>query len=350
VALAADRRDDRPDAQRLPGRRAVHDGRAVGPPAPLAAGSQRGARHDRRGLAQDLGLPIRGQEPQPRPRARGRFSWDAHVKHVLLGLLYGHYFFEQVGEIVDGQWRLRKLAPRPPRTIDEIRISETGGLAGIVQPYPDRRNNEPRTLIPVDRLVAYVWDQEGSAWRGRSMLRSLYRDYDIKDRLIKVDALKHQRNGMGVPLPHTTDQSVGKGAQAEALRMATALRAGEDAGGVMPYGIDMRIKGVDGASPTRSHPPVRRGDGPPLAGDVRDARPDRDRVRALGSEFLDFFDLGLETIALWIADTTTDHVNEDWVDFNYGPASSSSRRSSASRPRAPRRRSAASSTRCRRAR
>lgn len=275
------------------------------------------------GLAQDLGLPIRGQEPQPRARARGRFSWDRHVAHVLLGLLYGHYFFEQVGEIVDGQWRLRKLAPRPPRTIDEIRIDQGGGLAGIVQPFADLRNGEPRTLIPVDRLVAYVWDQEGSAWRGRSMLRSLFREYDIKDRLIKVDALKHQRNGMGVPVGRITDQSVAGNAAvlADLQRMATAMRAGEDAGGSLPFGTDIDLKGVQGTLPD-TLASIRRCDEAmarrwmqmwAMLGQTETGS------RALGDSFTEKADQSNETIALWIADTTTDHVCEDWVDFNYGP-------------------------------
>jgi hypothetical protein len=63
-------------------------------------------------VANDLNLPIEGQEPKPVGRRRDRFSHDRHMFHALLMLVYGHYFCEQVYRFDDATKRshLRKLA------------------------------------------------------------------------------------------------------------------------------------------------------------------------------------------------------------------------------------------------
>ena len=56
--------------------------------------------------------------------------------------------------------------------------------------------------IHVDRLVAYVNDQEGSNWIGTSYLRSLFKHWVRKDRLLRVDAINAERHGAGMPLAY----------------------------------------------------------------------------------------------------------------------------------------------------
>jgi hypothetical protein len=276
-------------------------------------------------LASDLGLPVRGDDrDRTRGRTSGAFSWDDHLQHALLALLYGSYYFEIVGHVDDaaggdGLWHLDKLAPRPPRTILRIIADPTGELESIVQWVS--RAGAPADPLPAGVLVPYVWDREGADWYGRSVLRAIHREFDIKDRLIKVDAVKHQRNGMGVPIPHVTDQSVGKAAQGEALKMASALRAGEEAGGVAPYGIDMRILGVQGNLPDtlasiREHNEAmaRRFHAMfMMLGQTSHGS------RALGEQFVDFFALNTDGWAGWLGGAFTQSLIERWVTWNYGP-------------------------------
>jgi len=68
-------------------------------------------------IAQDLGLPIKGEEDAPQGRLKKKFSHHKFCTQAMLAVVYGHMYFEQVGDIVDGKWRLRKLAPRMPQTI-----------------------------------------------------------------------------------------------------------------------------------------------------------------------------------------------------------------------------------------
>src|SRR5438105_5103014 len=178
----------------------------------------------RNGLRDDLGLPVLGDKTERRRprRMRNRFNHGRHLAHALRALVLGHYFFEQVGEITDQLWRLRKLATRPPRTISEIQVAKDGGLVGIKQ--HGGLNSPP---IPVSRLVAYVWEPEDDGdWVGRSMLRACYRNWLVKDRLIRNDATKHERNSMGVPWfevdPAATDAQI-----KELAATAKRWRAGE---------------------------------------------------------------------------------------------------------------------------
>lgn len=266
-------------------------------------------------VAEDLGLPIEGEDPKPRGRSKGRFSHDTHLRHALLAPHYGHMFFEQVGAIDNGRWRLRRLAPRLPRTILNVFIANNGDLVKIQQ-----KGTLPVVDIPAGRLASYVWDREGANWVGRSLFRACYGPWLIKQRLVRVDAIKHERNGMGIPLARQTIPETDPAALSEARKMASAIRAGEVAGAALPYGFDVDLKGVSGTLPD-TLASIRYCD-EAMARSVlmmfMQLGQTQTGSRALGSEFIDFFALAQEAVADWYADTTTEHVIEDWVDWNEG--------------------------------
>jgi hypothetical protein len=278
-------------------------------------------------LAKDLGLPIKGDPPnKPKPRSKHRFVFRRHMQDAFLSLIYGFYFFEQVGYTdSENYWHLRKLAPRPPSTIDAIIRAGDGGLVAIRQNISTamRTNGVPGTLpeIPVDRLVGYIWDMEGANWTGRPMIRSCYRNWLIKDRLLRVDAIKHERNGVGMPLaigaPGMTDAEL-----RDLAKYAQSLKAGESGGGAVPHDTDLKLLGVEGTIPNtiesikfHNEEMARRflmmflqlGD--TLHGS-----------RSLGKDFISYFQVAQEQLANWFMDTFNEHVIEDYWDWNYGEA------------------------------
>jgi hypothetical protein len=266
-------------------------------------------------VAEDLGLPIVGLDPKPLPRARDRFSWLEHLREALLMLPFGHMYFEQNVRIVEGRARLRKLAARMPKTIEEIDVARDGGLVSIKQ-YSVDSVRQP--AIPVGRLVAYVNEKEGGDWLGRSLLRSCYKNWLIKDRLLRVQAQTIERNGMGVPLytapPGATAADIATGAD-----MAQRWRSGEDAGSAIPNEAKMQLLGVEGTLPD-ADPAIRYHD-------EQIARAvlahflnlgTQTGSWALGTTFADFFTLSLQTLAQQVADVATQHVVEDLVDWNWG--------------------------------
>lgn len=267
-------------------------------------------------LANDLALPIIGSDPRPALRRKGRFSHDTHLQAALRALSFGHYFFEQVGEVRDdGLWHLKKLAPRPPRTIEQIDTERDGGLKSVKQALGMKS-----VEIPVSRLVAYIWDMEGGQWSGTSMLRSCFRNWLIKDRLMRVDAIAHERSGAGMPVATAPPGATGE-QLTQLAEMAREFRVTEEGGGAVPHGTDFKLLGVTGSTSD------------PVAS-MRFHNEEMSRAflmmfmqlgstetgsRALGSEFIQFFSYAQEGIADWYRDVTNEHVIEDWVDWNYGP-------------------------------
>jgi uncharacterized protein DUF935 len=273
------------------------------------------------GVAKDLGLPVKGQKDFKRGRRRGRFSHEKHLTDALRAPLgHGFYFFEQYGDIVDegGRqvWHLRKLAPRAPRTMQmgQINVAPDGGLVNIVQGI----GRAPKP-IPVERLVAYVWDQEAGSWTGRSMLRGCYRPWMAKDLVFRNAPLLHERNGMGVPIIEAPEGATED--QIAALSaMAQQYRVGDRAGGAIPHGAKLTLQGVQGTIPDA--PGFMRFCNEEMAKGFlamfMQLGTTETGSRSLGTVLLDYFSYCIEAIADWYLDIFTAHVIEDWVDWNYG--------------------------------
>lgn len=285
-------------------------------------------------LAYDMGLPIVGEDPdKPIGRRRNRFSHDEHLQHALLALLYGHMFCEQYGEYDESTagdtgdlavdfpiWRLLKLAPRMPKTISEIKVARDGGLVSIRQHGGARPGEAEAPPIPVSQLVAYVWGKEGANWFGRPLLESLYGPWLIKDRLKRVDAIKHERTGAGIPIIEAPPgASVTEIQRLDA--MAQRYKVGEAAGGAIPAGTKFRLVGVEGAT-SDVLASIRYQDEAMSNGffqEVKTLGQTAYGSRALGLALAPFFVVAQQSVALWYERITNEHVIEDWVDINYGP-------------------------------
>ena len=262
-------------------------------------------------LADDLGLPVVGADPKPMRRTRDRFSWAEHLRHALLKLDFGHSVFEQVYRLDEttGLFRLRKFAPRLPRSIAAWDVAADGGLVAVQQWNADRP-------IPVDRLVVYTHNREGGAWYGQSLLRPAWKSWFLKDPTLKVWVQTIERNGMGVAVYEGAE---GEEDLSKGLTIAKGLRSGANAGAATPHGAKLRLAGVEGDLPD-AEPAVRYFD-------EQIARAvlahflnlgTQTGSWALGSTFADFFVQSLQAVAESIADTATQHIVEDWVDINFG--------------------------------
>ncbi|MFP7833125.1 hypothetical protein [Marisediminicola sp. LYQ134] len=275
-------------------------------------------------IAADLGLQIKGRDFQAPLRTRGRFSWEEHLRLALLELVFGHSVFEQVYRLDEAnRFRLVKLAWRPPRTIASFDVARDGGLIGVKQHGVEKP-------IPVDRLVVYVNEREGANWLGRSLLRTAYKNWLLKDRLLRIQALTAERNGLGVAIytaapphkdagPEQWDAWV-KSELAAGLKIAQESRAGDTAGASLPNGATLSFAGVQGNLPDT--------DAPIRYHDEQIARAvlahflnlgTETGSWALGSTFANFFTNSLNAVAQHIADVTQQHVIEDIVDRNWGP-------------------------------
>ena len=203
-----------------------------------------------------------------------------------------------------------------------------GGLVAVYQ-HPAAGSKEAR--MGVERLAVYVNEREGGNWLGQSLLRPAYKYWLLKDRLLRVQAQTVDRNGMGVPvyegskLPDTVSgEDRTKREQdelGEGLKLAKGFRSGDNSGASIPNGAKLAMKGVEGTLPDADKP-IRYYDEQIARGVLAHFLNLGTETGswALGSTFADFFTLSLQTVAMQIADTTTQHVIEDLVDVNWGPS------------------------------
>jgi hypothetical protein len=285
-------------------------------------------------VERELGLDTLGEDELGRRRRRreGIVLHD-HIREALLSLWFGFMPFEQVYEVGPAApgledpeqpgrlyAHLRKLAPRMPRTVSEVRVHRDGGLAGIVQhglagTRGIGMGTHGDVFIPVDNLVMYVNEREGADWHGNSLLRAAYKHWLIKDALIRLGAQIVERNGMGIPFVSYDDDSL----RTKALELAKALRAGAEAGGALPKGMTVSIVGVSGSTADEL-PRVKYHDesiGRSLLAMFLNLGHDNG-ARALGATFVDYFLLAVNSIIRNIDETITEHIIRDLVELNYG--------------------------------
>jgi hypothetical protein len=272
-------------------------------------------------VAANLGLPIVDADPgddhRAQLRGRDRFSWTEHLRLALLILPFGHMYFEQVYrfDADTGMYRLRKLGPRLPRTISAVNVARDGGLVSIEQ-YGTMTGPDSGTVIPVNRLVAYVLEREGGNWLGQSLLRTAYKNWLLKDRALRSWSTAIDRQSMGVPIYEGAD---GEASLEAGQQIAANARSGDNAGAAIPHGAAFKLVGVEGTLPD-----------PDKFVRYQDEQIARAVLAhflnlgtqtgswALGSTFADFFTLSLQAVAEMVRDTATAHIVEDLVDINFG--------------------------------
>ncbi len=271
-------------------------------------------------VADCLGLNVVGQDRPSGFRRRG-VSWNDHLRSALLSQVFGHYAFEMQAEVDgDGRARLAALAERIPATISNIHADpRTGALLGIDQQVTGLRRKGPQ--IPADRLVFYSRNREGASWQGVSLLRAAYRPWLLKAEMLRVAAIMNRRWGAGVAvaeaLPGTNPTP---GQLAEAQRMASAARAGDQAGAAVPPNFTMKIVGLTGSVPDTVA--FIRFLNQEIATSVLmphlDLGTSESGSRALGTAFIDSWTLALEAEAESVADATTRQAAARIVDWNWG--------------------------------
>jgi hypothetical protein len=286
-------------------------------------------------IASDLNLPIVGQEDVTNhSRRRGAFGWGEHLRLALLHLPYGHMGFELICDTNrgDGLAHLDRLSPRMPVTIGRLETDRSGHLVAVYQfpttlPGPTGQiasaitptldKDTGMVKIPGERLVWYVNELEGAAWQGNSIFRAAYGLWSLKNRALRVNAIKDERNGMGIPkytgAPSEQDLSKGK-------QLANDLRGGESAGAAIPNGSTLELMGVTGTLPDvlASLNFYNEGMARVMLTQFLNLGTTKTGSRALGDSFIDFFKMALDAVTGNIADTVTCHVIEPLVNWNYG--------------------------------
>jgi hypothetical protein len=266
-------------------------------------------------IAEDFGLPILGEAAGDSEDGPG-IVHDEHLRLALIALALGHQFFEESG-IIEGEgpsmkYRLRSLAQRPQTTLNRISVAPSGDLISIRQ-----HGTLPAPEIPADRLQAYVWDREGANWAGRPLLYGIYRHWLLKDELIRGDAVMHRRFS-GIPVTEQTVPGlIDQASHESAAAMTQRIRSGDTSGLSMPYGLKLRLAGVEGALPDAIKSVVYH-DGQMARAFMQMFAELKVGSRALGTTLLDHYAQGVIAVARWYERSAMRLVRRIIVR-NYGP-------------------------------
>lgn len=165
--------------------------------------------------------------------ARMEMTFDEFLRQVLTMLPFWFSVFEKVYKVEWDKIYIKKFAQRLARTVWQWKRSESG-RPGIVQFVPMNDEKKPSNIeIPAEKLIVFTFRKEWDNFEWVSVLRSAYKHWYMKDTLYKLDAVKHERQAIGIPVLSLPDIHT-KEDEEEAELILSNLRATEKSYVVLP--------------------------------------------------------------------------------------------------------------------
>lgn len=275
-------------------------------------------------VSRNLNLPLLGEDRvREAGRRRDRFSYEQHLADAVSPTnQFGHAVFEQVYREDDqGRFWIRKLAPRPQWTISKFNVAADGGLESIRQMAPASTGSLTYGLasseIKVNRLVVYTREMKPGRWMGKSLIRSAYKHWVLKNLLMRVQAAAAQRNGMGVPVGKAGNDDDD---EIQAMReLASAYQVGMGSGIGLGPNQDIELMGVKGAVLDIQTMLVFHDKMMALEPMAHFLNLDRGGSHALATVQRDPFTLAENALLQYFVRIGNEHIVEDLVDVNFGP-------------------------------
>ena len=246
-------------------------------------------------------------------------TWDDVIRHACLMFPFGFSVLEKIWEVRDGRVVPRKLDPRLPQSIFEWVWND--GKDRLTGPKQVDTNGDEITL-PIEKILVFTVDREGDNWEGKSILRNAYKSWYIKDQLEKINAIKHDRHGVGIPVMEVP-QSVKDGDEQwnNTETILQNIQANEQGYVITPEGYTFSIVGGGGdKGGTDALPSINYYDEmiarSVLAMYLNLGTTDTGS-RALGESFVATFLMSLQAYADYICSVITRFAIREYVDFNW---------------------------------
>lgn len=169
-----------------------------------------------------------------RENVMNRIDFRQFLSEALTMLDFGFSVFEIVLDSEDGKLVLDKLATRKQTSILKWETEE--GEDGILQTIGGER-----TSVPMEKLLVFTHEKEGDNREGISVLRSAYKHWYIKDKLYRIDAISHERQGMGIPKAIEPEGGATDKERDKVEEILRNLRTNEEAYQLLPKGWDLEI-------------------------------------------------------------------------------------------------------------
>lgn len=272
-------------------------------------------------------------------------TWDEFLQQATLMNAFGFMLFEKVVKEDSGVWVMKDLAPRMPKTVYQWLAGKHGEWLGIVQDawfsgehivqMPDTKalwlgGQEPeiertwsglrKVTIPAWKMLRLTLNQEGANYEGRSVLRSAYKHWYVKDRMYRYDAIGQERQSVGVPVL-TMPSLYTQGDLDNAMKTGRLMRANEASYLLEPDGFTWRILDM-AANGSRSPFATIEHHNKMIAANVfamfMTVGMSSVGTQSLATELVDMFLLSLQAEANLIADALYSGVVKPLAEINYG--------------------------------
>lgn len=250
-------------------------------------------------------------------------TWDDHLREVLTFLPFGFEVKEKVYTAdADHVW-LKGLEHRKQRTI--LKWEQEDGTAGITQilptPVKDPITGSMKSWIsiPASKLLVFSFRKEGDNYAGISVLRSAYRHWYTKDLLYKFDAIRHERQGVGVPFIKLPEKATDED-KSVAEQILKDLRANEQSGIVLPNGWEFGFADLQAGNTSDLWKSIEHHNqmiSKNILAMFMEIVGGEQGSRALSEDQSDFFLLSLEAVAKQIDTVHTRFLIPELCDLNF---------------------------------
>ncbi len=246
-------------------------------------------------------------------------TWDEFLRHALLMLPFGFSPIEKVWIVDDDLVKVQKLDARLPWSVQKWDYDKAKRrLMGIVQADTDMKEY----YVPIEKLLIFTMNREGDNWEGTSILRPAYKPWFVKNDVEKINAIKHERHGVGVPvITVPAGTSPGTEQWDEAEEMAKSLIAHESSYAIAQEGYKVEILGQGSdAKGTDALPTIKYYDEMIARSALAmflNLGTTETGSRALGGSFIDVFLASLQATADGVAEVLSRFLIREYVDYNW---------------------------------
>lgn len=240
-------------------------------------------------------------------------TWQETLQEILLYIPLGVMPFELVWDFDDeGRTYLRKFASRFPTSIEEW---QTESKEDGIQQYVGLK----RVSIPIEKLCIFVRNKEGDNWWGRSALRGPYGNWYVKKKLIIIDAMAHERQGLGIA--YAKKPTGAKDEDIETVRdLLRSITANEESHLIWPEGWELGFMDMKAGTIKSPVEAIKYHDHAMLLSFLAQflnlAAGDGGSF-ALNESQQKLLLLSLQSIANYIRDTFQQYAIKKLVDFNF---------------------------------
>ena len=249
-------------------------------------------------------------------------TWEDTLRHALLMYPFGFSILEKIWMLKDNLFQIDKLAPRLPNSVVRWDRDQQRELLGPVQQDTDGKEY----LLPMDKILIFSLGKEGDNWEGTSILRAAYKPWFIKSKLEKINAIKHERHGVGMPKVRVPDGTTrDSDTWRDAEQLIENMLAHENAYVIIPGskegGWDVEILGAGSENAgTDTLPSIKYYDEQiaksALAMFIMLGTTETGS-RALGMSFVEVFLDSLQFVADYISSVMSRFLIRQYVDFNW---------------------------------